>query len=204
MRPGKLRNVLAGVAFLILVGFVINASNVIGTSKLFKIGQMISQEVKKNDEQVVMIVNGDPITKQDYAIQKILLQTTDEKVSDETVNNKLIETTVIYQEAKRRGLEPSLNEAQEFAKMQKNLLLSEPKPENADLLIEYIEAQGFTVDEYFEANVESYKKGLAMANLRNAIFDETIQKMGAEVTFETKNDVFISFINDLIGEAKIE
>jgi hypothetical protein len=204
MRPGKLRNVLAGVAFLILVGFVINASNVIGTSKLFKIGQMISQEVKKNDEQVVMIVNGDPITKQDYAIQKILLQTTDEKVSDETVNNKLIETTVIYQEAKRRGLEPSLNEAQEFAKMQKNLLLSEPKPENADLLIEYIEAQGFTVDEYFEANVESYKKGLAMANLRNAIFDETIQKMGAEVTFETKNDVFISFIHDLIGEAKIE
>jgi hypothetical protein len=204
VRPGKLRNVLAGVAFLILVGFVINASNVIGTSKLFKIGQMISQEVKKNDEQVVMIVNGDPITKQDYAIQKILLQTTDEKVSDETVNNKLIETTVIYQEAKRRGLEPSLNEAQEFAKMQKNLLLSEPKPENADLLIEYIEAQGFTVDEYFEANVESYKKGLAMANLRNAIFDETIQKMGAEVTFETKNDVFISFIHDLIGEAKIE
>jgi hypothetical protein len=192
MRPGKLRNVLAGVAFLILVGFVINASNVIGTSKLFKIGQMISQEVKKNDEQVVMIVNGDPITKQDYAIQKILLQTTDEKVSDETVNNKLIETTVIYQEAKRRGLEPSLNEAQEFAKMQKNLLLSEPKPENADLLIEYIEAQGFTVDEYFEANVESYKKGLAMANLRNAIFDETIQKMGAEVTFETKNDVGFS------------
>jgi hypothetical protein len=146
VRPGKLRNVLAGVAFLILVGFVINASNVIGTSKLFKIGQMISQEVKKNDEQVVMIVNGDPITKQDYAIQKILLQTTDEKVSDETVNNKLIETTVIYQEAKRRGLEPSLNEAQEFAKMQKNLLLSEPKPENADLLIEYIEAQGFTVE----------------------------------------------------------
>jgi hypothetical protein len=204
MRPGKLRNVLAGVAFLILVGFVINASNVIGTSKLFKIGQMISQEVKKNDEQVVMIVNGDPITKQDYAIQKILLQTTDEKVSDETVNNKLIETTVIYQEAKRRGLEPSLNEAQEFAKMQKNLLLSEPKAENADLIIEYIEAQGFTVDEYFEANVESYKKGLAMANLRNAIFDETIQKMGAEVTFETKNDVFISFIHDLIGEAKIE
>lgn len=52
--------------------------------------------------------------------------------------------------------------------------------------------------------VEGYKKGLAMANLRNAIFDETIQKMGAEVTFETKNDVFISFINDLIGEAKIE
>jgi hypothetical protein len=204
MRPGNLRNVLAGVAFLILVGFVINASNVIGTSKLFKIGQMISQEVKKNDEQVVMIVNGDPITKQDYAIQKILLQTTDEKVSDETVNNKLIETTVIYQEAKRRGLEPSLNEAQEFAKMQKNLLLSEPKAENADLIIEYIEAQGFTVDEYFEANVESYKKGLAMANLRNAIFDETIQKMGAEVTFETKNDVFISFIHDLIGEAKIE
>ena len=204
MRSGKLRNVLAGVAFLILVGFVINASNVIGTSKLFKIGQMISQEVKKNDEQVVMIVNGDPITKQDYAIQKILLQTTDEKVSDETVNNKLIETTLIYQEAKRRWLEPGLNEAQEFAKMQKNLLLSEPKPENADLLIEYIEAQGFTVDEYFEANVESYKKGLAMANLRNAIFDETIQKMGAEVTFETKNDVFISFIHDLIGEAKIE
>ena len=25
-----------------------------------------------------------------------------------------------------------------------------------------------------------------MANLRNAIFDETIQKMEAEVTFETK------------------
>jgi hypothetical protein len=204
MRPGKLRNVLAGVALLILVGLVINSSNVIGTSKFFKIGQMISQEVKKNDEQVVMIVNGDPITKKDYAIQKILLQTTDEKVSDETVKNKLIETTVIYQEAKRRGLEPSLNEAQEFAKMQKNLLLSEPKAENADLIIEYIEAQGFTVDEYFEANVESYKKGLAMANLRKAIFDETIQKMGAEVTFETKNDVFISFINDLIGEAKIE
>lgn len=93
MRPGKLRNVLAGVALLILVGFVINASNVIGTSKFFKIGQMISQEVKKNDEQVVMIVNGDPITKQDYAIQKILLQATEEKVSDETVKNKLIETT---------------------------------------------------------------------------------------------------------------
>lgn len=59
---------------------------------------------------------------------------------------------VIYQEAKRRGLEPSLNEAQEFAMMQKKLLLSEPKAENADLIIEYIEAQGFTVDEYFEAS----------------------------------------------------
>ena len=47
MRPGKLRNVLAGVALLILVGLVINSSNVIGTSKFFKIGQMISQEVKK-------------------------------------------------------------------------------------------------------------------------------------------------------------
>jgi len=204
MRSGKLRNVLAGVALLILVGFVISASNVIGSSEFFKIGQMISQEVKKNDKQVVMIVNGDPITNKDYAIQKILLQTTDVKVSDETVKNKLIETTVIYQEAKRRGLEPSINEAKEFAMMQKKLLLSEPKAENADLIIEYIEAQGFTVDEYFEANVEGYRKGLAMAHLRNAIFDETIQKMGAEVTFETKNDVYNSFINDLIAEANIE
>ncbi len=203
MKPGKLRNVLVVVAFLILVG-VINASNVIGTSEFFKIGQMISQEVRKNDEQVVMIVNGDPITKKDYAIQKILLQTTDEKVSEQTVKNKLIETTVVYQEAKRRGLEPSLNEAKEFAKMQKNLLLSEPKPENADLLIEYIEAQGFTVDEYFEANVEGYRKGLAMANLRNIIFDETIEKMGSEVTFETKYDVFNSYINDLIEESNVE
>lgn len=204
MRPGKLRDVLAWLALLTLVGFVISASNVTGTSEFFKIGQSISQEVKKNDEQVLMIVNGDPITEKDYAIQKILLQTTDEKVSDETVKNKLIETNVIYQEAKRRGLEPSLNEAKEFAMMQKALLLSEPKPENADLIIEYIEAQGFTVDEYFEANVEAYRKGLAMANLRNAIFDETIQKMGAELTLETKNDVFNSFINDLIVKANIE
>ena len=77
--------------------------------------------------------------------------------------------------------------------MQKMLLLSEPKAENSDLIIEYIEAQGFTVDEYFEANVEGYRKGLALANLRNAIFDETIQKMG-EVTIETKNNVFNSFM----------
>ena len=114
MSTGKLRNVLAGVALMILVGFVISASNVIGTSEFFKIGQMISQEVKKNDKQIVMIVNGDPITNKDYAIQIILLQTTDKKVSDETVKNKLIETTVIYQEAKRRGLEPSINEAKEL------------------------------------------------------------------------------------------
>lgn len=204
MKLYKLKNVLAGVAFLTLIGLVISVSNVTGASNFFNLGQLISSEVKDNNDQVIMVVNGDPVTKKDYVIQKILLQTTNQKITDEIVKNKIIETHVLYQEAQRQGLEPSKNEAKEFALMQKDLLLSEPKPENADLILEYIKGQGLTVDEYFDANVEGYQKGLALANLRNAIYQEIDKEMGAEATIEAKNEAFTSLTSDLIAKANVE
>lgn len=190
---------VAGITFSLASG------KLTAISPFFQLGEKIAWEKNhKENEQVILLVNGEPITRKDFNIQKILLEAGGIKATDEEIINKLIETQVLYQEAKKRHLVPDLKEAEAFAQQQKQMLTSHPKPENADLILEYIKGQGLTIDEFFSQNIEGYQKGLALANLRSTIEKEQEEKSGEQINAAAREQNWNDFKQKLIKQAKIE
>ncbi|SHH34416.1 hypothetical protein SAMN02745221_02180 [Thermosyntropha lipolytica DSM 11003] len=188
-----------------IITFPLVSGKLAAVSDFFQLGKKIAYEKnKKENEQIILLVNGDPITRKDFNIQKILLEAGGQKATDEDIINKLIEIQVLYQEAEKRNLVPELKEAEKFAHQQKQMLTADPKPENADLILEYIKGQGLTVDEFFEQNIKGYQKGLALANLRQAVEKEQEKKSGEQIDAAAREQNWNDFKQKLIQQAKVE
>ncbi|NPV29525.1 MAG: hypothetical protein HPY58_07700 [Firmicutes bacterium] len=172
---GLLAFILVGVAF--------------GSSKLFSFPRpefLVGQKLRENEsipdkDKIVMVVNGMPVTKKDFENQRALLSFERESVSDDEVREKIIEKTVLYEEAKKRGLTVSLEEAKQFSqRMKKEAFGSDV--ENPELIKNYIEGQGLTIDEFFDKVAPPlYQQALSIGKLRAQIYDETDRRLGPNV-----------------------
>lgn len=195
--------------------WVIGHKQLGASSEFFNLGEKMYNNTQVSDaDTVVMKVNEAAISKQEYLNQKVMLEMAQQsEVDDETVKNKLVEFTVLWQEAKSRGIAATEEEAVNYANEMKQLFeqaQDNPKsaPDNASLILEYIQGTGQTVDEFFAGSVHGYQKMLSIGNLRKSISKEVLD----DVSEDTPQDEITALVDgrfedlkkELISEAHIE
>ncbi len=136
-----------------------------------------------------------------------------DSVSDSEVKDKIIEYNVLWQEAKKRGFEASMEETQEYVNNTKQLLEksvndSENISNNSNMIVEYITATGKSLDEFFADSIPEYQKMLSIGNLRQSIYNEVANKSTEETNspglIEAQQKAFESLKQELCKAADIE
>ena len=168
-------------------------------------------EKTKNPTRIVAVVDGVEIYQENIdfmlkanevskenSVQQIFdyfLQNDTE--NEESILNKRIRSIVIYNEAKRLGLEADYEEAYQIAKNAYDATKAQ-NDENYALLVDYMKKLKFSEDEYIELITETYQNLMTQSNLySNFIKDKT----GTDEEF---NEMFELYVEDLIKKAKIE
>lgn len=169
-------------------------------------------EKTKNPTRIVAVVDGveiyqenidfmlkaNEVSKENSAQQIFdndILQ--NETVNKDAVLNNRIRSIVIYNEAKRLGLEADYEEAYQIAKNAYDATKAQ-NDENYALLLDYMKKLKFSEDEYIELITETYQNLMTQSNLySNFIKDKT----GTDEEF---NEMFELYVEDLIKKAKIE
>lgn len=168
-------------------------------------------EKTKNPTRIVAVVDGVEIYQENIdfmlkanevskenSVQQIFdyfLQNDTE--NEESILNKRIRSIVIYNEAKRLGLEADYEEAYQIAKNAYDATKAQ-NDENYALLLDYMKKLKFSEDEYIELITETYQNLMTQSNLySNFIKDKT----GTDEEF---NEMFELYVEDLIKKAKIE
>ena len=123
----------------------------------------------------------------------------------EEIIQKIIRNTVQEQEAERRGIESSYENALEYAKESYNLLIEDMNNREEDKKMyedinKYIEEMGYSsIDEYLDEEAKVFMKLEMITKLKSQVtesFSEK-QKQNAEEEYE-------KFVDSLVKSAKIE
>ncbi len=149
-------------------------------------------------ENIDFMLKANEVSKENSAQQIFdndILQ--NETVNKDAVLNNRIRSIVIYNEAKRLGLEADYEEAYQIAKDAYDATKAQ-NDENYALLLDYMKKLKFSEDEYIELITETYQNLMTQSNLySNFIKDKT----GTDEEF---NEMFELYVEDLIKKAKIE
>lgn len=149
-------------------------------------------------ENIDFMLKANEVSKENSAQQIFdndILQ--NETVNKDAVLNNRIRSIVIYNEAKRLGLEADYEEAYQIAKNAYDATKAQ-NDENYALLLDYMKKLKFSEDEYIELITETYQNLMTQSNLySNFIKDKT----GTDEEF---NEMFELYVEDLIKKAKIE
>ncbi len=137
------------------------------------INKLTSNKQLSDKDNVVLIIDNTTIKKEQFENHRAFLTILkNAPATDEEVRDKLIEDVVLYNEAIRRGLEVSLEEANAFSQQTKSAVL-DPGTENADFIKNVIVSQGYTIDDFFDKVApERYQKALAIGKLRAQVYNE--------------------------------
>lgn len=200
---------------LVLLAFFL-ACVAFGSAKVFSlpgreflIGQKLRENKNlSNKDQIIMVVNGVEVTKKDFEDQRALLSFTLEAVPDNVVRDKIIEKIVLFEEAKKRGLIVSLEEAKQYAQKMKKESISS-YVDNPELVKNYIQGQGLTIDEFFDTIAPPlYQKALSIGKLRAQVYDEVAKNLDPNITIEQKmaaqKDAFDNLTKELKDKAIVK
>ncbi len=185
------------------------------SSDYHNLGKQIAHNTEvENADTIIMKINGTPITREAFLNQKARLEmSARDSISYSEVKDKIIEYNVLWQEAKKRGLEASLEETQEYVNNTKQLLQqsvndSENTPDNSDMIVEYITATGKSLDEFLADTIPEYQKMLSIGNLRHSIYNEaanqSTEKTNSPEFIEAQQKAFENLKQELCKEADIE
>ncbi|TZE82312.1 SurA N-terminal domain-containing protein [Calorimonas adulescens] len=222
------------IVFMIVIAVVlITAVAVWGINEWLYTGQKVKEISQNKSTEVVARVGNVEITKNDvdqmmvlYDLQEVQYQ----KTADETKNKgvpvppkpswdadsalqKMIDDELLYQEAKSKGYEVSMEEAQKYADQTRETIQKivdgEIDTPNRDEMIaaydnlkEFIKGMGMTEDEYWQPLVPEYQKALAIGKLRK----EILSSIPAEKRIDTEyiDSYMKSYIDKLKSKYKVE
>jgi hypothetical protein len=136
-------------------------------------GQKWEKLMADDNDETVMLVNEVPVTQKQLKSKMNFLAAQQADASEEAARQALIKQIVLRQEAERRGISVSLQEAESFAETIKKDLLDNQDTPGAKETLEHISATGQTVDEFFKEAVPDYQKALIIGKLRSQVAKET-------------------------------
>ncbi len=151
----------------------LSASKSIGSSLNYEWGQKWEKLMADDNDETVMLVNEVPVTQKQLKSKMNFLAAQQADASEEAARQALIKQIVLRQEAERRGISVSLQEAESFAETIKKDLLDNQDTPGAKETLEHISATGQTVDEFFKEAVPDYQKALIIGKLRSQVAKET-------------------------------
>jgi len=176
------------------------------------------KEAKKipNSTAVVATINGEPVTKGDFAASRTVMRSLG--MSPGTVADVLsfiTEKRVILQEAERRGLQATREETLEQMKTYRETIRNaEARGYEVDQRSKaeweaYLAGLGMTDDEYWrnEEVIKAYQAGIAISKLRFALAEEwgyTRKDLSDPDTLTEFESRFADFVKSLAKQAKVE
>lgn len=184
-----------------------NVSKSIGSSSNYEWGQKWKELISDKNDETVMLVNEIPVTQKQLTSKMQFLEAQQVDASEEAAQKALIKQIVLRQEAERRGISVSLQEAESFAETTKKDLLANQDTPGAKETLEYISGTGLTVDEFFKEAVPDYQKSLMLAKLRSQVAEEirTQFKSLSQEELETKQKAeFKTLEQELIEKAHVK
>jgi hypothetical protein len=184
-----------------------NVSKSIGSSSNYEWGQKWKELISDKNDETVMLVNEIPVTQKQLTSKMQFLEAQQVDASEEAAQKALIKQIVLRQEAERRGISVSLQEAESFAETTKKDLLANQDTPGAKETLEYISGTGLTVDEFFKEAVPDYQKSLMIAKLRSQVAEEirTQFKSLSQEELETKQKAeFKTLEQELIEKAHVK
>lgn len=193
---------------LLTAGVIIGYNGFVKTTastEYTQLGNLIKQNRKDpNSAILVLKVNNIGITKLEYENQKDMLQMMNPNipVTDAEVESKIISFTALYQEAQKRGLEASREEAKKYAEAMKMSLenaITDPDnaPDNSQLILEYINGTGQSLEQFFSESTNGYRKMLSVANLRKSVYEETAKNLPEDIELKEKQKLQEEAFNKL-------
>ena len=178
-----------------------------------EIGRMV--DTARNDENkndVVAIINGEPITKEQVLMKKYELSLSNKNISIEDVQEAVTFDVVLVQVAKEQDLYPMDEEALEYVDVLRGIyeegLREVPNNEYLRGMSDYIKALGLSEREYWENDsvVNSYRNLLAIGKLREKMAIEwgyTEDKLVTTQQIDEFMSTFEGFINHYVSQAKV-
>ncbi|MBE6728005.1 MAG: hypothetical protein E7562_05095 [Ruminococcaceae bacterium] len=166
----------------------------------------------KTQKQVIAVVDGVEIYKENIDFMLKLNEISKENSPQQTIDddiqqsevvdqqqllNKRIRSIVIYNEAKKLGLEADYDEAYQTAKGAYDIA-KEANDENYALIVDYMERIKFSEEEYLELAAKTYQNIMTQSNLYNEFIKD---KSGTEDELKA---LFEEYVERLIEQAEIE
>lgn len=210
MRNKKYISSLSLAVFVVvIIGITFSNTAIFSTQTIDPnalINKLTSIKLLSDKDDVVLIIDKTTIKKEQFEkCRAFLTVLKNAPATDEEVKDKLIEDTVLYNEAIRRGLAVSLDEANAFSQETKIAIL-DPKTENADFIKNVIVSEGYTIDEFFDTVApERYQKALAIGKLRSQVYKEIDNSsLTPEQRMKAEIDLFEKLIKELKAKAVIQ
>ncbi len=171
---------------LVLAGAVA-AGAVLGGGKFAEIAKE-----HPGDPDVVAVVGDVEILRRDIRMSADFT-----KLGTEDVIVSVMDGAIKYAEARRRGLEASLEEAQAYRDSMREQCYGPQGQECRDLIAQL----GIPEDEYWDQTVAGYRRGLSIVKLCQAVFEEN--GLSSDATNEELTAFMHEHIEDLRETASI-
>lgn len=204
----KKKYILLAVVILLIVSiFIVKAQEKNNTDELLDLAGKA-----KNPTQIIAVVDGVEIYQEniDFMLKanEISKENSPQQIIDDDIQqsevvdqqqllNKRIRSIVIYNEAKKLGLEADYNEAYQTAKSAYDIA-KEANDENYALIVDYMERIEFSEEEYLELAAKTYQNLMTQSNLYSEFIKD---KTGTEDELKTQ---FEEYVEQLIEQAEIE
>lgn len=200
---------ILAVFVIVIIGITFSNTPIFSTQTIDPntlINKLTSNKMLSDKDDVVLIIDKTTIKKEQFEnCRAFLTVLKNAPATDEEVKDKLIEDTVLYNEAIRRGIEVSLEEANAFSQETKIAIL-DPETENADFIKNVIVSEGYTIDEFFDTVApERYQKALAIGKLRAQVYKEIDDSnLTPEQRMKAEIDLFEKFVKELKAKAVVQ
>ncbi len=146
-------------------------NTVIYSQYIEKLGE---NENRLDKDDIVLIIDGTEITREKFENNRAFLSIGGNRANDQQVIDNLLRNEVVYNEAVRRGLEVSLEEAKDFSmETLTGIMEMENGLESIQLVVMNAQRLNMTLEEYFmSANaIRAYQKTLTQGKLRAQIYE---------------------------------
>ncbi len=192
---------LLGFAGLALVVGVLTASAVIGADPRQELLVKMARWAP-DDPEVVALVDGVPVLRVEIRIGMLGAKAENPQLTDEDARRqafrKYAATAAARAEAKRRGIQATRQEAEEFTQKQRQL--SSQDPNARQLRLEDMKSRGLSEEEYWAQMVDAYAEVLTYSKLMAQVQNE----LPPSATPEERGDYWMKYQESLLAKAKIE
>lgn len=183
---------------LILTGIVYANKNL----DFFKLGEDVKKINETTTLDIVAKVNGVEIPKSKFDTYKAGLMKANGTFTDEEILDKIIEQEVIIQEIERLGYSVTEEEVNKFN--DERFALMDDDPQAYQIIKDYVDGLGITMDEYKEKSKEISRLALLANKYKEEKLKEYENENSQVVTYSNAEEVekFEDYFNENIEQLK--
>jgi hypothetical protein len=181
--------------FVISSIVIISASDQNPFTILGKMSKDYFTNTNSNGEKAIAYINNIPINESDVLLIKQSYEAFGKEITKEDIIKDLAIKILLMQKAEENGITVSDEAAEQHARMEIDKL-KEDKAEYNNF-INYINAAGFSEDEYINLAIIYYKKALILGKYKNDVIKQKFMDENRSLTGQELNNAFEKYYSNL-------